>query len=61
MVEMTGGLSDKAKLRAQLKLANWTGETDSEDDGQDDGSDGREDGDDKEHEGGDQEHEGGDN
>lgn len=49
---MTGGLSDKAKLRAQSELANRTGETDSEDDGQDDGSDDGEDGDDEEHQGG---------
>ena len=53
MVKMTGGLSDNTKLQAQSKLANWTGDTDSEDDGQDNGSDNREDGDDEEHQWGD--------
>lgn len=37
--EKTGGLSDSAKLHAQAELANQTGETDSEDKGQDDGGD----------------------
>ena len=39
MAEKTGGLSDSAKLCVQAELANWTGETDSKDEGQDDGSD----------------------
>lgn len=37
--ENSGGLSDSAKLRAQAELANRTGETDSEDEGQDDWGD----------------------
>ena len=37
-VEQTGGLSQDAKLCAQAELANWTGETDSEEEeGHDEG------------------------
>ena len=39
MVEQTGGLSKDAKLHAQAELANWTGDTDSEDEGHDDDQD----------------------